>query len=1200
MMNTQKKEYQPHVGLWKVFPPDGKDDNSTVDIIAIHGLDTDSPRTWTYKSGANEINWLEDARLLPAAVPQARIYTYNWDAKVFADAPIETIFGHAEKLMALLQANQSTPSRPILFIASCFGGLILTEAITRAAKEGSQYRKILESTVGIVFLATPFFGTDAASQASLLAVVQEIMGKDASRLLIKNLEKGDNEIQDRTHQFGLIVNYRFKMPVSCFYETKPTKIIKKVLGKLVPNQFLRGSILVTKKSACLDGHPQWGLGRNHVMMNKFEKQGCPDYILVKQAILSILNDAPATLKSRLQPSAQPPIEPELNEEQRARLLASLKFKGLNELKNREKKRTFQWVFDATDSASGDDPFALDGDTRHISPEASGGPSAKSESQSRHSIRSWLRSKHKTFWISGKLGSGKTTLVKYLIDNPLTTEALSVWAKDPVIVSHFFWKAGSVDLQKNIKGCLCSILYQSLERRPVPFDTILSMNKSVLTKTSETDWSLEELRALCLKILGNYPSPVCMFLDGLDEIRIEDRLDILDLVNELQAIPNTKICLASRPEPHLQSAFSNYPQLRLQDLTFRDMENFVSKAIQPFVSKGRISSYVGKYFMETLIRKAEGVFLWLRLALDDLVRGLQNSDSDKELYVRLEQMPADIYKLYEDIWTRINEESAIYRAAAALYFKLVIASNIVNELSLLHFAVATTNLPQDFSIDTLNADHLDKKCEATKLQIRERCIGLLEIAESPYSTNQGRWGTRAASLLPYSRTMVRFPHRSVYDFFTETDEGDRILNFDSSTSHDLSLRLLRADLATTKFIRRGYVFNKARFDLRTLSDLADVFSAEEINEFLDGIRYLYNRGYYGTSMIKPHFLLLAAVLRFRQFVLSEIESSPDPALLATDVLRFKSNSLPACGDYLTELSDFSEPLMKLKANPSSKGICYGSDFYNEIVPEIRFRSATAGFLYEIIRYNMDDSGGIDKRLKQLRRFIEAGPNLQERVPLRINIMDTDEGVEIQGDFDDMNLYPNSSNVVVLDVDLGFLVGAYFKRALKKGMISSESIASYQPPIDELSDYSIHIALLGFEGHFNPLSADHSSADHSSADHSSADYSSADYSSVDGSLSDRLSLYRWGMNDYQCPSGTATRQLLELLVQFLYGDESRDIAQKVRDELERIKDEIRSHQSGYRRVTEKRITTFLANRNLGWCFVNEAGVVVNSLDEAEAHT
>ncbi|KAI0412517.1 hypothetical protein F5X98DRAFT_320824 [Xylaria grammica] len=986
------------------------------------------------------------------------------------------------------------------------------------------------------------------------------MGKDASGELIKDLKKSHDNIRRRIQEFSRIANSNsIRMPMWFFYETKNTRIAKKILGARAPNIFLPGSI---QNSACIPGFERRGLERTHGMMNKFEECQCPDYIQVREAIQSILENASSTLKSRSQSIPQTPIEPDMHKKQRARLLASLKFTGLNEWKNHPHEGTFPWIFHASGNPSEYYWASLDGDTRHTPLEALGNRFANFEGRPWRSFEHWLRSKDdNTYWIKGKLGSGKTTLVKYLIESPLTTAALSIWAKDPVIISHFFWKAGPVKLQKNFKGCLCSILYQALEPDTVPLGTILTTDKSLLTKTSDTDWSQKELRGLCLDVLGNYPSPVCIFLDGLDEICIEDRSGLLELVGKLRAIPNTKICLTSRPEPRLESALSNYPQLRLQDLTFWDMEKYASETIQPHISNGRISSSVGSDITNRLTRKADGVFLWLRLALQDLIRGLQYIDSDRELYARIEQMPDDLNKLYADIWTRINEDSLIYRKDAALYFKLAIASRnkIQSELKLLHLMATTNDSVQRSLVNTMNAADLEGECKITIQKIQQRCIGLLEIVPSSAPSYKTTWDPQYAPLLPYWRMAVQFPHRTAYDFFTKSDDGNSILEYDSSASHDLSLLLLKGNLIMTKLIRFPLDCPGVDNALDTLARLTDTISMEDINKVLKDLRYLYDNGfYYPTGIQKPHFLAVAARLPFREFVLSDIESSPNPPLLATDVLRFKSNpSLSYFGDseipdFPDVLSGFWEPLLKLEADPSIKGICYPPEIRSGRGPEMPFRSPTGNFLFEIFKR---DSERIYERVRQLQRFIEAKPNLQERIPFLIE--DTHNGLYIGADFGERSFYPGdySGPIVVLDLNLEFLVEAYFKRALKRGITASPDGVPYRPTGDTSSDTSIRLALIGF-------------------------------------MNSRAS----GMDHYQCSNNTATKQLLNLLVQFLYGDKSSDLAEKVRHELKKIKDDIKGGSSEYTEVKQKRLFIFLAEKNLGYRFVNEAGVV--DLDRAEA--
>ncbi|RYP11798.1 hypothetical protein DL767_010723 [Monosporascus sp. MG133] len=52
------------------------------------------------------VNWLSDSTMLPAAVPEARIFTYDWDANYFENAPVQTLLGHADNFLALIATEQ--------------------------------------------------------------------------------------------------------------------------------------------------------------------------------------------------------------------------------------------------------------------------------------------------------------------------------------------------------------------------------------------------------------------------------------------------------------------------------------------------------------------------------------------------------------------------------------------------------------------------------------------------------------------------------------------------------------------------------------------------------------------------------------------------------------------------------------------------------------------------------------------------------------------------------------------------------------------------------------------------------------------------------------------------------------------------------------------------------------------------------------
>ena len=75
---------------------------------------------------------------------------------------------------------------------------------------------------------------------------------------------------------------------------------------------------------------------------------------------------------------------------------------------------------------------------------------------------WLQGDQPLYWVSGKAGSGKSTLINYIwgYRKEDRDALLSRWAADNRLVTAavFFWNPGG-DLQKSVAGLLRSLLYQ---------------------------------------------------------------------------------------------------------------------------------------------------------------------------------------------------------------------------------------------------------------------------------------------------------------------------------------------------------------------------------------------------------------------------------------------------------------------------------------------------------------------------------------------------------------------------------------------------------------------------------------------------------------------------------------------------------------------------------------------------------------------
>ncbi|QYS93900.1 NACHT nucleoside triphosphatase [Trichoderma simmonsii] len=302
----------PHrgVSLTQVYPSPAADAETDIDIIAIHGLDTKSLDTWVWKSKLpyGDVNWLASPQMLPGRVGRARIFTCDWPSDLFEQPDLiqKTTEEFARLLLAGISQRplpKSSHSKrkdpPIVFVASCLGGIILMNALLIADHTLSEYTVIRRSTRGIVFLATPFRGTsfqDVANWAEPgLRAWALIRGQKVSNLL-DSVKGSTFHLEELVRSFTQLCQDKdYPCQVSTFYETGMTNLHRKFpLSWLVPsllmNQFCLPKPLVDSSSATLDivPHPL-PLARCHIMMNKFEDPEDPDYRCVAAKIEQILS-----------------------------------------------------------------------------------------------------------------------------------------------------------------------------------------------------------------------------------------------------------------------------------------------------------------------------------------------------------------------------------------------------------------------------------------------------------------------------------------------------------------------------------------------------------------------------------------------------------------------------------------------------------------------------------------------------------------------------------------------------------------------------------------------------------------------------------------------------------------------------------------------------------------------------------------------
>ncbi|KAF7185413.1 hypothetical protein HII31_13260 [Pseudocercospora fuligena] len=389
---------------------------------------------------------------------------------------------------------------------------------------------------------------------------------------------------------------------------------------------------------------------------------------------------------------------------REQLLKSLYSPLLSQRQNAIKDaadNTFDWIFEACSPVSG----------------ASEDEAFPSKEQKVHRFTEWLQHGSSTFWISGKPGSGKSTLMAFIVEDERTRDALQVWSgpRELEILSFYFWRPGA-DIQKSTSGLLQALLYQLCECFTEDQVTAFTRQAKVNLQRLKP-WTERQLRRAILAALkiANQTS-FCFFIDGLDEYA-GDYYELVDLIDALSEVDTVKCCVSSRPETQLRQHLQACESIRLQDFNTADIWEYVAAKFK----SARMCSTSNARLLEDIVHRAEGVFLWAVLVTQNLVKGASCGDSDDILQKRLENTPGEINDLFAQMFDAIDD---IHKQSLVFYFQAVIsqyeASNSFGSIC---------DITSCFLETPVSYHRFEVECAVIEQQILGQSAGLLEIVDS---------------------------------------------------------------------------------------------------------------------------------------------------------------------------------------------------------------------------------------------------------------------------------------------------------------------------------------------------------------------------------------------------------------------------------------------------------------------------------------
>lgn len=402
-----------------------------------------------------------------------------------------------------------------------------------------------------------------------------------------------------------------------------------------------------------------------------------------------------------------------------------------------------------------------------------------------SIGAWLKQGDGIFWVSGKPGSGKSTLMKYIADSSTTSNFIAEWAQPcrAAIVSHYFWIAGT-SMQKSQQGLLQTLLYDIFRQCPdlIEQTCVERWNSS----QSAGSWSLVELReALQTFVTRDHTSlKLCFMIDGLDEYNgdHEDRTQLCQTLKSLAKSGNVKLCLSSRPWNIFEEEFGlEFPKLYMQDLTRNDIQKYVLSRLKEHTRWAAVSANhsQGQWLVSEITAKSNGVFLWVFLVIKLLREGLTNRDAFVDLRRRLESFPSELEPFFKTMLEAVEPFYHSYMSTALQIANASTKSRLSFLIYSFHFQeYEDSDYAINHPIRLMNQDEIEEIRSNTSWHLDSRTRGLLEVNPED--------GT------------VTFLHRTARDFLKTQEmydfliaKADPLLNFRPSLS------ILKAHIAMIK-------------------------------------------------------------------------------------------------------------------------------------------------------------------------------------------------------------------------------------------------------------------------------------------------------------------------------------------------------------------------------------------------------------------
>lgn len=424
-----------------------------------------------------------------------------------------------------------------------------------------------------------------------------------------------------------------------------------------------------------------------------------------------------------------------------------------------------------------------------------------------------------FFLRGKPGSGKSTLMKYLTRGRGKREVdrkLRKWAgqKKLVCVSTMFSLHGT-PLQRSLEGFYRTLLFELLCQCPDFMGTCFPKRfaRELPDDPYRYSFGLEALQEAMERLIPlKQPETlrICISIDGMDELQGNsgDRLRFAQLLNEWAQSEDIKIICSGRPNAEFNIVFSQPHQtIDLQDLTRPDIRKILAKRFEGVRQFTDLTEENIQEFVDKISYQSEGVILWAVLVGKNIEDDIIHAKSLSAMQHTIQTLPSGIEELFDGMWQGLRQDPHQQLMLRTIYDLLTLYDGIYTldaiRLSWLEEALSDDDFPYNKPIQILSTDELNARLARVRVQLVQYTKHFVEIVELNPSKNH---------ILHRSRVFI---HRSAQEFIQSRLDliGSVPAPVDYIFHLDLRLSLIVQMSITASWPTAGIqeMFTKASYD-----------------------------------------------------------------------------------------------------------------------------------------------------------------------------------------------------------------------------------------------------------------------------------------------------------------------------------------------------------------------------------------------------